>query len=220
MNLISGSSASSTDLTTGTADGPTNTAGASPEPEPSDKTEASPEPEPTGSIDPSPEPESTDTTDSTRDPSGKCFWHFTKEEYRHFLWGILFSRKNVNFFCYFPFTDDKFSVTSELTFSAGINSTNFEKEKRSLEESIHGILIEDAQFVKISDVELTFKKEFPTTSRIQRSTGSILVMTIGPFNEDNARGIREIVNLKFFDQFEQENVNTPLVLESISNASK
>ena len=33
-------------------------------------------------------------------------------------------------------------------------------EKRSLEESIHGILTnEDASFVKISDVELTFKED-------------------------------------------------------------
>ena len=93
-------------------------------------------------------------------------------------------------------------------------------EKRSLEESIHGILTnENASFVKISDVELTFKRdlESPITSR---STGSILVMTIGPFDENNARGIKEIVDGFFFDRFVQANENTPFVLEAISKASK
>ena len=114
------------------------------------------------------------------------------------------------------------SVTSELKFSAGINSSNFETEKGPLEKFIHGIVEKEAEFVKASNVELTFKKELEisTPSRIQTSTGSILVMKIGPFDENDCREIGDFVDAKFRERFEQENENTVLVLGTISKASK
>ena len=114
------------------------------------------------------------------------------------------------------------SVTSELKFSAGINSSNFEIEKGPLKKFIHGIIEKEAEFVKASNVELTFKKELEisTPSRIQTSTGSILVMKIGPFDEKSCREIGDFVDSKFRERFEQENQNTVLVLGTISKASK
>ena len=90
-------------------------------------------------------------------------------------------------------------------------------------ETILDILKINASFVKRSDVELTFKKDLdlPATSRIQKSTGSILVMTIGPFDEDNAARIIKIADSAFFfNRFQQENMNTSRVLKSITKTSK
>ena len=120
-------------------------------------------------------------------------------------------------------TEDKYSVTSELAFSAGIDSSNFDVEKEPLKESLYGILKKEAPFLKISDVKVTFKEEleFPPPSRTQTSTVSILVLTIGPFDEDKAEGIKDVVNSNsFFDNFEKEIANPQLVLEDISNISK
>ena len=90
-------------------------------------------------------------------------------------------------------------------------------------ETILDLLKINASFVKRSDVELTFKRDLdlPATSRIQKSTGSILVMTIGPFNEHNAARIIKIADSAFFfNRFQQENMNTSRVLKSISKTSK
>ena len=112
---------------------------------------------------------------------------------------------------YFSFTDTKYYVTSELKFSAGINSSNFEKEKGPLKKVIHGILEKEAQFVKASNVELTFKKDskISTPSRIQTSTGSIVVMKVGPFNDNDAREIRDFVDRKLFDTFKEYDTSDP-----------
>ena len=114
------------------------------------------------------------------------------------------------------------SVTSELKFSAGINSSNFEIEKGPLKKLIHGILEKEAKFVKASNVELTFKKdpEISTPSRMQTNTGSTLIMKIGPFDENEAREIGDFVDSKFRERFEQKNENTLLVLEEVSKSSK
>ena len=131
-------------------------------------------------------------------------------------------KKKYYRFLLFLFTDDKYSITSELTFSAGINSSNFEIEKPSLVKSIHGILVKGAPYLKASDIELTFKKdlEFRTLSRIQTSTSSIVVMKVGPFNDNDAREIRDFVDRKLFDTFKNENMNPALVLDEITTASK
>ena len=93
-----------------------------------------------------------------------------------------------------------------------------------MEKFIHGILKDEgASFVEISDVELTFKKELevPPASRTQKSTVSIVFMTIGPFKKDDAEGIKDVVKSQsFFERFVQENTNPLLVLEGISNTSK
>ena len=96
-------------------------------------------------------------------------------------------------------------------------------EKGPLKESLYGILKKEAPFLKISDVEVTFKEEleFPPPSRTQTSTVSILVLTIGPFDEDKAEGIKDVVNSgSFFESFQQENENSSLVLEAITKTSK
>ena len=138
-------------------------------------------------------------------------------------WDILFFRKIIYFICYCPLADDKYSVTSELEFSDGIDSSNFDHEKQSCEETILDLLKINASFVEKSDVALTFKRDLhiPTTTRIQKSTGSILVMTIGPFDKKNAIRIIEIADSTFFfDKFQEKNMNTPLVLRSITKTSK
>ena len=138
------------------------------------------------------------------------------------IWDISIFEKLLTFL-YFLFSDDKYSITSELRFSAGIDSSNFEMEKGPLEKFLYGILKKDASFVKITDVEVTLKKEFefPTPSRTQTSTGSILLLTIGPFEDDKAEGIKEFVNSgSLFNRFQEKNVNSSLVLDKISNTSK
>ena len=96
-------------------------------------------------------------------------------------------------------------------------------QKGPLEDSLYGILRKDASFLKKSDVKVTFKEELenPTPPRTQTSTLSILVLTIGPFDEDKAEGIKDVVNSgSFFESFQQENENSSLVLEAITKTSK